>query len=100
MNPAVRHLSGWETTDLINKPLSQVIELPAHSGHEEHTLESALSQAMSEGHDLRAQPAMIKNKQGHQIPVVFSMFPLSDQDKVVGGVVTIQTTSTPPAAKA
>jgi len=90
MNPAVLHLSGWETTDLINKPLSHIVELVDSTDDGVHSTSGSLKLAMKEGRDLREQEAFVKTKQGHQTPVILSMFPLRDQDKVVGGVVTIQ----------
>ncbi len=89
MNPAVLHHCGWETTDLINQPLAKVVELDDDTNNPSN---GSLKLAMKEGHDLRDQKANLKNKQGHQTPVMLSMFPLRDQNKIVGGVVTIQTT--------
>ena len=91
MNPAVLHLSGWETTDLINKPLSKVIELA--NAKDDAQSDKSIKLAMKEGHDLREQAAFVKDKQGGQTSVIFSMFPLRDQNKIVGGVVTVQTTA-------
>lgn len=100
MNPAVLHLSGWESTELINEPLSKIVTLPNAKGAVEDPTNGLIKLAMKEGRDLREQEAFIKTKQGDQTPVIFSLFPLRDQDKVVGGVVTIQAVANAPSPTA
>ena len=86
VNPAVLHLTGWETTDLINKPLAHVVQLP----DSDSPGANPVTQAMKEGRDLPAQAAVIIDRHGKQTPVRLSLFPLRDHDKVIGGTLTLQ----------
>jgi CHASE3 domain sensor protein len=98
VNPAVVHLTGLEPAALINQPLSRIVRLVvAHSGADAPMLDPVL-QALKEGRDLRDQPAVVEDKRGRHTPVRFTMIPLRDRDKVVGGVVTVQ--AAPQAAEA
>ncbi len=100
INPAVTHWTGMEPTELINQPLTRVVRLvPAHAGTEAPMLDP-IAQALKAGHDLRNQPALLEDKRGRQTPVLFSLFPLRDRDKVVGGVVTLQLVPPVAATKA
>lgn len=49
-----------------------------------------INDALRNGQDLRNKPAALRNKKNDTIPVSFSFFPLRDNDKVVGGVVTLR----------
>lgn len=88
VNPAVLHLTGWETSDLINKPLSTVVQLTAVGS----PTSNPIAQSMKEDRDLPAQAAIVIDRHGKQTPVRFSLFPLRDHDKVIGGTVTLQIT--------
>jgi PAS domain S-box-containing protein len=97
VNPAVVHLTGLEPSALINQPLTRVVRLvAAHPGAHAPLLDP-IAQALREGHDLRDQPAIVEDQRGRQIPVRFTLFPLRDRDKVVGGIVTLQIV--PPGAE-
>jgi hypothetical protein len=45
---------------------------------------------MRDGREIQERPATLLNRAGGSIPVHFSLIPLHDQDKVVGGVVTVR----------
>jgi PAS domain S-box-containing protein len=90
VNPAVVRLTGLESAELVNLPLSAVVQLAGVPTGAEAPLRDPLAQALREGRDLREQAALLKDKRGRQTRVVLSLFPLRDQDKVVGGVVTLQ----------
>ena len=97
VNPAVVHLTGLEPSALINQPLTRVVHLvAAHPGADAPLLDP-IAQALKEGHDLRDRPAIVEDQRGRQIPVRFTLFPLRDGDKVVGGIVTLQIV--PPGAE-
>jgi PAS domain-containing protein len=99
VNSAVIHLTGLEPTALINQPLSRIVRLvAAHPGTGDPMLDP-LTQALKDGRDLRDQAALAEDKRGRQTPVRFSLFPLRDRDKVVGGIVTLQITPSMAAAK-
>ncbi len=84
MNPAVVRLTGREPQDLINRPLSALARLTAEP------LVDPMAQALVDGQDLREQAAWLEDKLGRKIPARFSLFPLRDRDKVVGGVVILR----------
>lgn len=90
VNPAVVRLTGFEPADLVNQPLSRVVRLVAESGGAEAPMLDPIAQALKEGHDLRDLPAILEDKRGRQIAVRFTLFPLRDGNKVVGGVATLQ----------
>lgn len=97
INPAVIHWTGLESTALINQPLARIVRLvPAH-GAAGAPLLDPIAQALKDGRDLRDQPAIVEDRRGRQTPARFTLFPLRDRDKVVGGIVTLQIT--PPAEK-
>jgi CHASE3 domain sensor protein len=90
VNPAVVHLTGLEPAALINQPLSRIVRLVAAQGGADAPMFDPVHHALKEGRDLRDQPATVEDKRGRQTPVRFTLFPLRDRDKVVGGIVTLQ----------
>lgn len=88
VNPAVVHLTGLETSQLINQPLARFVRLASTGG--EAPLIDPIPRALKEGHDLRDLRGFIEDKRGRKTPVRFTLFPLRDRDKVVGGVVILQ----------
>jgi PAS domain S-box-containing protein len=86
MNPAAVHLTGHEPSSLIDKPLGSVLRL-AEPGTPTF---DPLARALAEGHDLRDKSALVTTKGGQSRPVRLSIYPLRDRDKVVGGVVVLQ----------
>lgn len=98
VNPAVRQLTGFESTAMINQPLAKVVRLDLPSPGEGAPLLDPLKQALKAGREIREHPALVTDSRGRQIPVRFTLFPLRDRDKVVGAIVTIQV-SPPPAPR-
>ncbi|MCF7687065.1 MAG: CHASE3 domain-containing protein [Cephaloticoccus sp.] len=90
VNPAVLHLTGLESSDLINQPLTRVVQLDITETETNSPLRNPIAQAMKDGRDLREQSAAVKDRNGKLTPVRFSLFPLRDHDKVIGGIVTLQ----------
>ena len=88
MNPAAVHLTGYEPSGLIDKPLGGVLRLADTSGPAPTV--DPLARALAEGHDLRDKSALLSTKGGQSLPVRLSIYPLRDRDKVVGGVVVLQ----------
>lgn len=88
MNPAAVHLTGFEPVDLVDRPLSRIIRLdgydPAKSTFD------PLARTLIDGHELRDKPGVVTTKLGETTPVKINLFPLRDGDKVVGGVVVLQ----------
>jgi CHASE3 domain sensor protein len=90
INPAVVHLVGLESHELINRPLSSVVRLDLNATGAGAPLLDPLARALVEGHDLRDQPALVEDKRGLTTPARLTIFPLRDRDKVVGGIVILQ----------
>ncbi len=89
MNPAAVHLTGLEPVDLVDRPLSRVLRLEGHDPAQ--TTYDPLARTLVDGHELRAKPAVLTTKPGNSVRILLSIFPLRDGDKVVGGVVVIET---------
>lgn len=86
VNPAVAHLTGLETAELITSPLSRVVR-PAQ---ENPGRPEPFVQALRDGRDLTDFPVLLVTKEGQGIPHRLNLVPLRDRDKVVGGVVTLR----------
>lgn len=97
VNPAVLHLTGCDSSDLINQPLARVLQSTSPEPEASKRLHQQIAQAMKEGRDLRDQAGAVSNRQ-HRTQVRFSLFPLRDQNKVIGGIVTLQIV--PPGSEA
>lgn len=83
LNPAVLERTGFSASELINKPLASLVELPDDPGA------SRVAHALKTGHELRV-PGRVQRKAGGSLPVKVAVYPLRDGDKVVGGVVTLE----------
>lgn len=92
VNPAVVRATGREPQELVNQPLSAFTRL-TDIGFS--PMLDPMLQAMTEGRDLRDQPAVVKDKRGREILARLALFPLRDADKIVGAVVIIQMPQSP-----
>jgi PAS domain-containing protein len=99
VNPAVRHMTRWDTTDLINQPLSKVLKLVATDGAEHEDLQHKAMRLMKEGRDLRDKSAELIDRNQKRIPVRFYLYPLRDDNKVIGAVAVLQLTHSEPESK-
>ncbi len=92
MNPAAVHLVGFEPVDLVDHPVSRILRLEGHDPT--RTTYDPLVRTLVDGHELRGQRGILITKLSQSINVRFSVYPLRDRDKVVGGVIIIE----PPAS--
>ena len=88
INPAVTHVTGFETKELVNRPLQELVRLGSGG---RAGLGDPLAQALREGRDYREAEAFVKDRNGREVAVGFMLFPLRDRDRVVGGVVILRT---------
>jgi CHASE3 domain sensor protein len=88
VNPAVVHQTSWEPQDLIAQSIERVLQLPPDTTS--GSPQNPLIMAMRDGREIQEKPAMLLTRAGVSTPVHFSLIPLHDQDKVVGGVVTVR----------
>jgi CHASE3 domain sensor protein len=89
INPAVSLQTAWEPQDLIAQSLDRVLQL-----HDETAAgsppQNPITFGMRQGREIQDREAQLLTKSGKSITVRYSMFPLRDQDKVVGAVVTVR----------
>ncbi len=88
VNPAVVHQTNWEPQDLIAQSIERVLQLPPDTAS--GSPQNPLILAMRDGREIQERPALLLSRSGKTIAVHFSLIPLHDQDKVVGGVVTVR----------
>ena len=88
LNPAVTHVTGFETKELVNRPLRSLVRL---GGAVRPAGFDPLAQALREGREYREADAYVQDRSGRETPVSFMLFPLRDRDRVVGGVVILRT---------
>lgn len=86
VNPAVVHQTSWEPRELIAQSVERILQLPP----DPLSTQNPLAAAMRDGRELQDRPARLLSRSGASIPVRFSLIPLHDQDKVVGGVLTVR----------
>jgi PAS domain S-box-containing protein len=94
VNPAVERHTGWQPQELITQSLERVLQLPAGdpSGSSVQTL---INFSLKEGREIQERPAVLLCKDGRSKTVHFSLVPLHDHDKIVGGVITVRLSSDP-----
>jgi len=84
VNPSVTHLTQWEAEDLVSQSIERVLQVPADGPA------NPIISALNEGRELQERPAVVTTKSGASLPVRFNLVPLRDDNKVVGGVVTVR----------
>ena len=84
VNPSVTHATQWEAEDLISQSIERVLQIPADGPA------NPIISALNEGRELQERPAVVLTKSGGTFPVRFNLVPLRDDNKVVGGVVTVR----------
>lgn len=90
INPAVTRRTGFEASELVGTPLDQsLLAASSDEADREGTTRRILS-CLKDGKDLINARAGLRIRKGDQVPVTFSVFPLRDRDRIVGGVVTIK----------
>jgi PAS domain S-box-containing protein len=88
VNPAVVQLTGWEPQELISQSIERVLQLPPDPAG--GASQNPLTAAMRDGRQLQDRPANLLARSGKIIAVHYTLIPLHDQDKIVGGVVTVR----------
>ncbi len=88
VNPAVVHQTGWEAQELIAQSVERVLQFPAELGVGVN--QNPLLLALRDGRQIQDRPAQLLDRAGKSMPVRYSLFPVHDQDKIVGGVVTVR----------
>ena len=88
LNPVVAHATGLAEEEILGRPISQVLRLPA----EESGAPAAdrLLRAVTEGRELTSYPAELLDREGKSRPGLISVVPLHDDNLVVGAVVVLR----------
>ena len=93
VNPAVLHTTGHTEIDLIKAPLGRIVRLLPSPGETAAPTTEILALALKEGRSLHELPAVVQDKAGRDLPVLLTLVPLRDDNRVVGGVVTLRPTA-------
>lgn len=91
LNPATERLVGRTAIQLVDQPLSDLVVVTGEG--DSSTPLDPVETALRVGQDLIDQAATVRAPGGHTLPVLLSLYPLRDQDHIVGGVVTLRLTS-------
>ncbi len=88
LNPVVAHATGFAEEQILGRPITQFLRLPAEEGGAPAT--NRLQRAVKEGRELTGYPAELLDRDGRSRPGVLSVVPLRDDDLVVGAVVVLR----------
>lgn len=91
VNPVVLRSTGYTETDLIKAPLGRLVTLVPPAEEMSAPSAEVLSVALKEGRELRDLPAVVADKNGTTRPMLLTLVPLRDDNRVVGGVATLRT---------
>jgi PAS domain S-box-containing protein len=89
VNPAVGNQTGWEPQELIAQSIELVMQFPPDSPAN-GVSQNPLTLAMRDGRQIHDRPAQLLARSGKTMPVLYSLFPVHDQDKIVGAVLTVR----------
>lgn len=88
VNPVVAHTTGFDLPEMVGSPMDKVLRIQDVPGASAREL--TLQQALKEGREIQGRPGTLLCKNGTSFPMRFNMVPLRDQNKVVGGVLTVR----------
>jgi PAS domain S-box-containing protein len=88
VNPAVAQQTGWEPQELIAHSIDQLLQFPADPAG--GAAQNPLMLAMRDGRQIQDRSVQLLNRSGKSIAVRYSLVPMHDQNKIVGGVVTVR----------
>jgi len=92
VNPAVVQQTNWEPQELISQSIERVLQFPPDPAA--GAAQNPLTAALRDGRQIQNRPANLLERSGRIIPVQYTLIPLHDQDKIVGGVVTVRVKTT------
>jgi len=99
VNTAALRFSGWEASELVKEPFDKIARLTdtAGSGDSTTTASAALNKriadAMKDGRDLVDQAGLALGRDGREAAARISLYPLRDQNKIIGGILTLRLTA-------
>jgi len=89
VNPAVLRDTGYTEVDLIKSALGRWVRLAPTAG----LATDLLLTALKEGRSLHDLPALLLREDGTETSALLTLVPLRDNNRVVGGVVTLRLTA-------
>jgi PAS domain S-box-containing protein len=81
-NPAAAAISGYRREEALDRPVLEV--LSCEVDREDSPIKAAM-----EGQEVESQEIMVLNRQGQSVPLMFSAFPLINEEEVLLGEVII-----------
>ncbi|MCX6954798.1 MAG: cache domain-containing protein [Verrucomicrobia bacterium] len=90
VNPAVLRMTGFTETELIKAPLGRLVSLVPPAAEMSAPTAEILAVALKEGRSQLDLPAILTDKNGLTTPVILTLVPLRDDNRVVGGVATLR----------
>ena len=90
INPAVVHQTKLDSLELIRRPITELLQLSTAGSTDATLTENSFSLALKENREIQEQNGTLWCKGGQALPIRFTLIPLRDQDKVVGGVLTVK----------
>jgi CHASE3 domain sensor protein len=97
VNAAVVQQTHWEPQDLIAQSIERALQFPPDDGS--GVSGNPLMAALRDGRQLHERPARLIDRSGRAIPVRYNLIPLHDQDRIVGGVVTVRVQDDAPQSR-
>jgi|HigsolmetaAR202D_1030399.scaffolds.fasta_scaffold02705_2 diguanylate cyclase (GGDEF)-like protein/PAS domain S-box-containing protein len=93
LNPVAEGLTGWKTSEVCGKPLSEVFVILNEATRE--PIENPVSRALREGHVIAvADHAVLVNRRGQEIAIQDSAAPIRDRTgKIIGAVMVFHDVS-------
>jgi len=99
VNTAVLRFSGWDAADLVKEPFDKLVRLTGTNGDGANTavdsaaLNKRIADAMKDGRDLVDQVGLALGRDTREAPARVSLYPLRDQNKIIGGILTLRLTA-------
>jgi len=94
VNTAVLRFSGWEASELVKEPFAKLVRLSGTSDAlpDPSSLNKRIADAMKDGRDLVDQVGLALGNNGREADARVSLYPLRDQNKIIGGILTLRLT--------
>jgi len=96
VNTAVLRFSGWDASDLVKEPFDKLVRLTGATEHaiaDSNALNKRIADAMKDGRDLVDQVGLALGCDGREAAARVSLYPLRDQNKIIGGILTLRLTA-------
>lgn len=90
INPAITRSTGLDPREVVGLSLQQILIGTNPQGREDSSCAARILASMRDGCDLADVRGLLYGRDKKPAIVDFSVFPVRDRDKVVGGVVTIK----------